>query len=149
MAGSGYDDNVCWTIELAGMSLGAHNGAPGIHLPTARQNILVRLRWNRVKTTNAVTKADVKLEQIGHGYDKIDYEGSETSDAEHGKSIRWFQHTITFEIAFHTVASPIGINLGQTLKLDGLEKINSSFAGTISGWYDIVTGTSGLEVYFL
>lgn len=144
MAGIGYDDNVCFGIELTGTSIGER----GLHLFTARHDLKVRLMWNRAKLTDAVTKADVVLEQVGKGYDSLSYSGSDKLEVENGgKTVRWFQHTILFEIHFSSVASPIAINLGQTLKLDGLDKINSIYSITLKGWYDLRSGASDLEVF--
>ncbi|RZL00464.1 MAG: hypothetical protein EOO62_23955 [Hymenobacter sp.] len=150
LQGFGYDDSTWFKIELTGSPLSADGSPTTHHLPTARRNLLVKLRWNRVKTTDAVTKADVDLEQVGVGYDTLSFPGGEKLDAEHGgKTVHWFQHTILFELNFITKASPIVIDLGQALKFKEMEKIDSTFAGTIKGWYDIATGASHVEVYFL
>jgi hypothetical protein len=146
MPSLGYDDNTWWKVTLAG-SLG--DGLPSINIPTARKNLLIRLRWSRSKALNTVTKADVSIEQVGVGYDKLDYLGESQPSFDNGtKVIHWFQHTIIFEIHFTSIASPLLADLGQTLKVDVLKEVNSTFAGTVKGWYDISSGMSDLQVFF-
>lgn len=149
MQGFGWDESVAFKIELTGIAVG-DNGAPNLHLPTARHDLMVRLRWNRNKVAGAVTKADVDLVQVGAGYDTMELGTDKELPSEHrGKAVHFYMHTIRFEINFVTTVSPIIIDLGQKLKIDELKKINSIWAGTIKGIYDIESEYSSLDVFFI